>query len=62
MEVITLLVFVSGTLVFSALLFYLWSVRTRHHDHSDRLALLPLREDGPKQAGTEPDLEARHER
>ena len=47
MEVLILLIFVSSILVLCGLLFFVWSIRTGHHEHADRLALAPLRADGP---------------
>jgi cbb3-type cytochrome oxidase maturation protein len=44
-EVVALLVFVSLCLVSLAVGFFVWSVQQGTHEHSDRLALLPLSED-----------------
>jgi nitrogen fixation-related uncharacterized protein len=42
MEVVILLLFVGAVLVLGAIGFFVWSVRTDHHEHADRLAMLPL--------------------
>lgn len=42
MEVVTLLLFVGAVLVAAAIGFFVWSVATDHHEHADRLAVLPL--------------------
>ncbi len=42
MEVIILLVFISVVWVAAALLFLGWQLAKRTHDHTDRVALLPL--------------------
>jgi hypothetical protein len=42
----TLQVFVSLVLVLGSLLLFAYSCRQRDFDHSDRLALLPMDEDG----------------
>jgi nitrogen fixation-related uncharacterized protein len=42
MEVVILLLFVGAVLVAGAIGFFLWSVATDHHEHADRLAVLPL--------------------
>lgn len=44
MEVLILLIFLSVVLVGGALGLFAWTVRERTFDHSDRLALLPLRD------------------
>lgn len=46
MEVLILLIFVSLVLAGSAVAFFAWNVRTRNHEHADRLVLLPLDDDG----------------
>lgn len=46
MEVIFLLVFVSGVLVACSVGGFVYSIRNDEHEHADRLALAPLREDG----------------
>lgn len=38
-------VFVSLVLVLGAVLLFVWSMRTRTHEHADRLALLPIAHD-----------------
>ncbi len=45
MEALILLLFLSALLVASAVGLFAWTVRERTFEHSDRLALLPLRED-----------------
>lgn len=57
MEVLVLLIFVSSMLVLCGLLFFVWSIRTGHHEHADRLALAPLREelDPPPSVSCDPD-------
>ena len=45
MEVIFLLVFVSGVLVACSVGGFVYSIRNNDHDHADRLALAPLRDD-----------------
>jgi hypothetical protein len=44
-EVLTLQVFVSLTLVLGSLLLFAFTCRKRTFDHADRLALLPLQSD-----------------
>jgi hypothetical protein len=41
-EVVILLLFIGAVLVASAVGFFVWSVATDHHEHADRLAMLPL--------------------
>jgi len=45
MEVLTLTVFVSLLLVLSEIVFFAWNLYQGTHDHSDRLALLPLEDE-----------------
>ncbi len=45
MEALILLLFLSAVLVASAVGLFAWTVRERTFEHSERLALLPLRED-----------------
>ncbi len=42
MEVVTLLLFVGAVWVVGAVAFFAWSLLTSHHQHSERLAMLPL--------------------
>jgi hypothetical protein len=42
MEVMTLLLFVGAVWVAGAVAFFAWNLRLRAHQHTDRLALLPL--------------------
>ncbi len=42
MSVITLLIIVSGGLATMGVVFFVWLVRQRSHEHIDRLAFLPL--------------------
>lgn len=55
MEVVILLLFVGAVLVASAVGFFIWSVRTDHHEHADRLAMLPLDDNwsDPRRASAE---------
>ncbi len=46
MEVLTLQVFVSLMLVIGSIILFLFTWRQRDFDHADRLALLPLEEEG----------------
>ena len=45
MEVLELTVFASVVLGLAAVLFFAWNVRSRSHEHSEHLALLPLAND-----------------
>ncbi|MCS6898967.1 MAG: cbb3-type cytochrome oxidase assembly protein CcoS [Myxococcales bacterium] len=45
MEVVFLLVFVSGVLVACSIGGFIYSIRNDEHEHVDRLALAPLRDD-----------------
>jgi cbb3-type cytochrome oxidase maturation protein len=45
MEVLELTVFASLVLGLAAVLFFAWNVRSRSHEHSEHLALLPLAND-----------------
>lgn len=49
MNVIVLQVFVSLMLVLGAVLLLAYSVRHSDHEHADRLSLLPLEQDEPKE-------------
>lgn len=42
MEVVTLLLFVGAVWMVGAVGLFAWNVLTKNHEHSDRLALLPL--------------------
>jgi hypothetical protein len=42
MDVVTLLLFVGAVWVVAAVGFFAWNLRSTHHEHADRLALLPL--------------------
>jgi hypothetical protein len=53
-EIIVLQVFVSLLLVLGSLLLYGHSHCQRDHEHADRLALLPLEEDGERDASRTP--------
>ncbi len=46
MDVLILQVFVSLMLVVSSILLFLFSTKQRDFDHADRLALLPVDDDG----------------
>ncbi len=54
MDILILQVFVSLLLVVSSVLLFGFTCRQRSFDHSDRLALLPMEDDGPAVAGTDP--------
>jgi hypothetical protein len=41
-EVLTLLMFVGAVWVLGAVVLFAWNLLTAAHEHSDRLALLPL--------------------
>ncbi len=47
MEVIVFLVIVSTSLAAGAVLFFVWLVRQRSHEHTDRMSFLPLEESRP---------------
>jgi len=57
LEALILTAFVSVVLVLGAILFFCWNVRQRSHEHSERLALLPLADDF--QPPAEPDFSER---
>lgn len=42
MDVLILTVFISLILSGSGVLFFIWNVGRKHHEHIDRLTLLPL--------------------
>jgi len=42
MEVVALLIFIGAVLVFAAISFFAWNLLVTNHEHSDRLAMLPL--------------------
>ncbi|HEX6242999.1 MAG TPA: hypothetical protein VFZ61_18930 [Polyangiales bacterium] len=42
MEVVSLLLYVGAVWVLGAVGLFIWNVLARGHEHSDRLALLPL--------------------
>jgi hypothetical protein len=44
-EVLILQVFVSFVLIAGSLLMFVYSMRQRDHEHSDRLAILPIETD-----------------
>lgn len=46
MDALILTIFVSAVLVAGFVLLFMWTVRSKTFDHADRLALLPLREEG----------------
>ena len=52
MDILILQVFVSLLLVVSSVLLFGFTCRQRSFDHSDRLALLPMEDDGPPVTGT----------
>jgi hypothetical protein len=47
MDILILQVFVSLLLVVSSVILFGFTCRQRSFDHSDRLALLPVEDDGP---------------
>ena len=51
MDILILQVFVSLLLVVSSVLLFGFTCRQRSFDHSDRLALLPMEDDGPPVTG-----------
>ena len=53
MEVLTLQVFVSLSLVVGSLVLFVYTCRQHDFDHADRLALLPLDEPGDGGRGHE---------
>ena len=53
MDILILQVFVSLLLVVSSVLLFGFTCRQRSFDHSDRLALLPMEDDGPPVTGTD---------
>ena len=61
MEVLTLQVFVSLTLVMGSIILFVFTCRQRDFDHADRLALLPI--DGLEEPSIPVDAEGggRHE-
>ncbi|MEM7136767.1 MAG: cbb3-type cytochrome oxidase assembly protein CcoS [Myxococcota bacterium] len=46
MEILTLLIIVCVALIIGAVAFFAWTVRQGTFDHADRLALLPLDDEG----------------
>jgi hypothetical protein len=52
-EVLTLQVFVSLMLVAGSILLFAFSMRHRDHEHADRLSLLPMADDDPKETSKE---------
>jgi len=42
MDVVTLLIFVGAVWLLAAVGFFAWNVRAESHEHSERLAMLPL--------------------
>lgn len=62
MEVITLQVFVSLMLGVSGVMFFLYSMKKRDHEHADRLALLPMEDDEPNLTKSEAESRSSDER
>jgi hypothetical protein len=60
MEVLILQVFVSLMLVTGSVVLFLFTCRQRDFDHSDRLALLPTRDDEPSPSRAVAPVEIRH--
>ena len=54
MEVLILQVFVSLVLVAGSILLFATSMRHRDHEHADRLSLLPMADDDPKETHGNP--------
>ena len=50
MEALNLTLFASILLAVSAVLFFIWNVGKRAHEHTEHLSLLPLDDDAPAQA------------
>jgi hypothetical protein len=48
MEALNLTLFASVVLAFSAVVFFAWNVRSKSHEHTEHLALLPLADDDPR--------------
>lgn len=44
MEVVTLLLFVGLIWLATAIALFTWNLRSAHHEHADRLAVLPLQD------------------
>ena len=42
MEVVTLLLFIGAIWVIAAVGFFAWNLLSLHHEHAERVALLPL--------------------
>lgn len=60
MEAVALTMFVSLCLVACSLLLLAFTLRQRSHEHSDRLALLPMEDDAPPALPTSsPDVATR---
>jgi hypothetical protein len=55
MDVLILQVFVSLVLVLGSVLLFAVSMRNRDHEHADRLSLLPMADDDPKEKHGDPD-------
>jgi hypothetical protein len=53
MEVLTLQVFVSLTLVVGSVLLFAYSVHEGDYEHADRLSLLPIASDDPRPGNAE---------
>jgi len=47
MDILIVLIFISLTLVASAVVFFVWTVGQRTYEHNDRMSLLPLDEGHP---------------
>jgi nitrogen fixation-related uncharacterized protein len=64
MEVITLLLYVGAVWVTGAIVLFMWNVKSRGHEHADRLAILPLEDNwtDPRRASatTAPDSGKHH--
>lgn len=64
MEVVSLLLYVGAVWVLGAVALFIWNVLDHGHEHSDRLALLPLEDnwsDPLRASSTVPATEPRRE-
>ena len=55
MEVVSLLLYVGAVWVLGAIGLFIWNVVSRGHEHSDRLALLPLEDNWSDPLRTQPE-------
>jgi hypothetical protein len=60
MDVLVLLMFVGAVWVVGAVAFFAWNLLWKHHEHSDRLAMLPLEDNwSDSERATSPDEESK---